>query len=131
MHVRDIHALRLKRATTNHETYKSIFEACTKRIRVRASLPNAPTAVFFQVPAVVWGRPPYKHAHAVRYVRDKLAVNGFRVTECDQPGMLVVQWDPRPAEASMRIVPPKKKRGKETTRPRKLSKYLQQLNRAV
>lgn len=92
MHVKDVHRIQLKRAATNHETYKMLFTNCCERIRVRASTPGGGRCITFQVVPFVWGRPPFKHAHAVRYVTEKLQRNGFEVHETHPPGMLRVCW---------------------------------------
>lgn len=122
MRVEDIHEMRLRRAETNHQTYKNIFHACCDRIRRRASLPSPPRSMVFQVPLIVWGRPPYKHPHATRYVSEKLRRNGFDVTE--QPGgELHVSWTA--AAAPTRNASTPKKKTKPTTKPKpKLSARL-------
>lgn len=109
MRIEDVHAIQLRRAQVNHETYKGLFEACCKRIRGRVDLPKAPQHIHYAVPAFVWGRPPFKHSHALRYVSEKLRRNGFQVSE-SAPGVLHVQW-PRPraaAAAAKRATKPKK-----------------------
>ena len=103
MRIEDVHAIRMKRAQVNHDTYKALFEQCCERIRRRALLPNAPQSMTYQVPPFQWGRPPYKHTHATRYVTEKLRRNGFHVTDQGQ-GLLCVDWGcpkkaPRPAGA--------------------------------
>lgn len=108
MRIEDVHNIRLKRAKTNHETYKQLFAACCERIKRRVSLPNPPTAMVYHVPAFVWGRPPFKHSHAVRYVSDKLRRNGFHVSEA-APGALHVEWTrapPPPKRTKSRPPPP-------------------------
>jgi hypothetical protein len=93
MHINDVHALRLERAKVNHQTYKDLFRLCCERIRRRAGVRNSPAAMHYQVPPFVWGRPPFQHTHAVRYVSEKLSRNGFRVTPSPaQAGMLLVEW---------------------------------------
>ena len=91
MRVEDVHAIQLERAKVNHATYKKLFEACCSRIKALAKLPRSPTGMVHHVPVFLWGHPPYKHAHAVRYVREKLARNGFDVTETG-PGALYIRW---------------------------------------
>lgn len=98
MRIEDVHAIQLRRAQVNHETYKGLFKACCKRIRSRVDLPKAPQHIHYAVPAFVWGRPPYTHSHALRYVSEKLRRNGFEVSE-SAPGVLHVQW-PRPRAAT-------------------------------
>lgn len=93
MHIEDVHAIQLRRAQVNHETYKGLFDACCSRIRRRALLPKAPQHIHYAVPPFVWGRPPFKHSHALRYVSEKLRRNGFEVSE-SAPGVLLVQWKP-------------------------------------
>ena len=101
MHINDVHTLRLERAKVNHQTYKDLFRVCCERIRRRAGVRNSPAAMHYQVPPFVWGRPPFQHTHAVRYVSEKLSRNGFRVTPSPaQHGMLLVEWGHVPASAA-------------------------------
>lgn len=129
MRIEDIHAIRMKRAQVNHETYKQLFKACCERIRRRVALPKAPQHVHYQVPPFVWGRPPFKHAHALRYVSEKLRRNGFVVSDAASPGTLVVEWPrarqppPQPA-AARKPTPPKKKPSKLSARLAALRKQL-------
>jgi hypothetical protein len=109
MHIRDIHSKALKRAATNHDTYKSLFESCCTRIKRRAEIRHAPTMVEYRVPVLVLGRPPYDRTHATRYVSEKLRRNGFEVQE-PSPGILNVQWTRTPPTA-----PPVVKRTKTKT----------------
>lgn len=100
MHIREIHAIHLKRARVNHDTYKSLFLACCEGIRRRAMLVRQ-GELSYRVPRFVWGRPAFKHRHATRYVAEKLRRNGFTVTEVDpgrDPGALLVTWEPPRAE---------------------------------
>lgn len=101
MRIEDVHNIRLKRAQVNHETYKALFDACCNRIRRRVSLPKAPLSMCHAVPPFVWGRPPYQHSHAVRYVAEKLRRNGFAVSE-PSPGMLCVEWPNAPPKKQRR-----------------------------
>lgn len=101
MRLEDVHAIQLRRAQTNHETYKQLFEACCSRIRRRAHLPKAPQHIHYAVPPFVWGRPPFKHSHALRYVSEKLRRNGFDVSE-SSPGVLLVQWRPAASRPTRR-----------------------------
>lgn len=104
MRIEELHKIRLKRARVNHETYKQLFKACCDRIRRRVDMPLAPYSMYYQVPPFVWGRPPYKHSHALRYVSEKLMRNGYEVSEAS-PGTLWVGWS-RPARPTAK---PKKK----------------------
>lgn len=103
MRVEEVHDIRMKRAQANHRTYKQLFQACCERIRRRAAVPNLPSAMYYQVPAFVWGRPPFTHSHAARYVSEKLRRNGFQVTE-PSPGTLHVDWA-RPRKQTKRATP--------------------------
>ena len=104
MRVEEVHDIRMKRAQVNHQTYKQLYQACCERIRRRAAVPNAACAMYYQVPAFVWGRPPFTHSHAARYVSEKLRRNGFHVTEpC--PGTLYVDWM-RPRKHKAKRAPP-------------------------
>lgn len=129
MRIEDVHAIQLQRARVNHETYKGLFEACCSRIRRRALLPKAPQHVHYAVPPFVWGRPPFKHSHALRYVSEKLRRNGFDVAE-SSPGVLLVQWKPAAAAAprpASRKTRAKKKDAKKA--PSKLSARLAALRK--
>lgn len=129
MHVRDIHDMRLKRAEVNHQTYKQLFQACCERIRRRAAMPRAPDAMLFVVPPFVWGRPPFKHAHAIRYVAEKLRRNGFEAEEA-QPGTLHVRWGHAPPPRQPPRPPRPARRPKQPAQP-KLSARLAALRRAL
>lgn len=96
MRIEDVHARELQRSQTNHETYKSIFEQCCQRIKRRVDLRLEPRIMTFQVPPIVWGRPPYAHNHAVRYVSEKLLKKGFKVSPAHHPGQLYVEWSRPP-----------------------------------
>lgn len=134
MRLEDVQAIRLRRAQTNHETYRGLFDACCSRIRRRAHLPDAPRGMLYPVPPFVWGRPPFKHAHAVRYVSEKLRRNGFAVTEAS-PGVLHVDWTR--AHASTRKPKASKRRRAEKAakpkpaKPSKLSARLEALRRQL
>ena len=94
MRVDEIHAMQHERSRVNHETYKNIFRECCDRIRRRASLPGGPRSIQFHVPPLVWGRPPFKHHHAVRYVSEKLRARKFDVETHPGVSTLVVSWPP-------------------------------------
>lgn len=134
MRIQDVHAIQLKRARVNHETYKQLFQGCCDRIRRRATIPGAPRCMHYTVPPFVWGRPPYTHAHAERYVSEKLARNGFRVTHA-APGVLLVDWSLRPPKPPKQA-PPKQAPSKKPKQPRqakqpKLSARLEALRRQL
>lgn len=94
------HSLRMhaaRRADTNHDSYRMIYS------RVRRALGEhvrAHPKVYFlawKVPTYLYGRPLYNHAHAVRYVSEKLMHGGFKVSLA--PGssdLLVIDWTPAP-----------------------------------
>lgn len=94
MRIEDVHDMRLKRAEINHATYKQLFDSCCGSIKRRAGVKGGLTSVLYQVPPFVWGRPPYEHSHALRYVSEKLRRNGFQVTLAGEqaPGTLRVEW---------------------------------------
>lgn len=117
MRIEDVHAIQLKRAEVNHRTYKSIFESACDRIRRRAIIPNAPRDMLFRVPPFVWGRPPYAHAHAIRYVTEKLRRNGFKVSpDAGDPGTLHVDWNRKPAPREAAPSAPARAKGPKTVR---------------
>lgn len=126
MRIEDVHAIQLKRAQINHETYKGLFDACCSRIRRRALLPKAPQHIHYAVPPFVWGRPPFKHSHALRYVSEKLRRNGFDVSE-PSPGVLLVQWKPASKPKAARRKPKPKPAAKKE--PTKLSSRLAALRK--
>lgn len=129
MHINDVHALRLERAKVNHETYKDLFRLCCERIRRRAGVRLAPPAMHFQVPPFVWGRPPFQHSHAVRYVSEKLSRNGFRVTPSSTPSLLLVEWGHTPPAAkppptNARPAAPRPTKSRLKKQPKRLSARL-------
>lgn len=127
MRIEDVHAIQLRRAQVNHETYKGLFEACCSRIRRRALLPKAPQHIHYAVPPFVWGRPPFKHSHALRYVTEKLRRNGFDVAE-SSPGVLLVQWKPASRPRPPR---PRTSRKEPAKKPSKLSARLAALRKQL
>lgn len=129
MRIQDVHAIQLKRAKTNHETYKQLFQACCDRIRRRAHIPGAPRCMHYTVPPFVWGRPPFTHAHAARYVSEKLARNGFQVSHA-APGVLLVDWSQGPPRPAPRKKPVKKPAAKAAKQP-KLSARLEALRKKL
>ena len=108
MRVEEIHAMQHERSRVNHDTYKHIFQECCERIRRRAGMPGGLRSIEFRVPPMVWGRPPFKHHHAVRYVCEKLRMRKFDVEA--PPGMatLVVSWPPPPPPPTPKKQPAKK-----------------------
>lgn len=118
----------MKRAQLNHETYKQLFKACCERIRTRVGMPRAPQHVHYQVPLFVWGRPPFKHSHALRYVSEKLRRNGFTVSEA-APGTLLVQWPRAPPPQPPQARPAKPSKTKP--QPSKLSARLAALRKQL
>lgn len=87
-----------KRAERNHETYKMLYTRCTDHIRrVAANAPDVRSVTWY-VPAVVPGRGMYNHAHAARYVTEKLERGGFTVRPGAEGFSLHVSWtlDRRP-----------------------------------
>lgn len=87
----EVHEAQLRRAAVNHATYKALFEKASAKIRQVAGMSRAHTRLHFRVPPFVWGRPPFKHEHAVRYVSEKLRRNGFGVHDLGG-GVLEVRW---------------------------------------
>ena len=82
-----------ERGLRNHETYKHILGLCYAAIR--ASNERRLLFTRFLVPASVPGRPGFKLAHAVAYVRAKLLKGGFGVCEVPpHPHLLHIQWTP-------------------------------------
>ena len=131
MRIQDVHAIQLDRAKTNHETYKQLFQACCDRIRRRAHIPGAPRCMHYAVPPFVWGRPPFTHAHATRYVCEKLQRNGFRVSHA-APGVLLVDWSQKPARPAAPPPPKKAAAKKPAAKPKpKLSARLEALRKKL
>jgi len=97
------------RRGVNHDTYRGIWEVVQRTIR-RVAVHAESASV--TVPALVPGRPLFTHAHAVKYVRGKLARAGFDVRDGDEPGVLLVDWRPRPP-------PPPAKTPKRAAKPPK------------
>lgn len=88
----DLAAKDLERAKRNHETYKLIYSKVSALITTQHDTGN--TSLLYDVPAFVLGRPMFNHAHAVRYVKEKLLKGGFRV---EQLGCtLHVSWKTAP-----------------------------------
>lgn len=88
--VRQLTTPRLERSRQNHETYKMIYETFAEQIRKRNEI--GATATRFQVPAIFPGRGIYDHAHAVRYVAEKLKRGGFEVAVLNESGLVEAEW---------------------------------------
>lgn len=85
----DLAAKDTERAKRNHETYKMIYGKVSALITTQHDTGNS--SLLYDVPAFVLGRPMFNHAHAVRYVRDKLVKGGFDV---EQMGCtLSISWN--------------------------------------
>ena len=87
--VGEVRAIRTQRAQVNHETYKTILARAYERIKRRAGANFS--CLDFPVPPFVPGRPVFAHAHAVRYVTEKLRRGGFGVEDRGD-GTLHVDW---------------------------------------
>lgn len=105
----------LARASVNHETYKQLWQNCVNHIRRRHGARCGDA--LWQVPEHVLGRPPYTHAHAVRYVSEKLRAGGFDV-KVMEAGIIHVNWArqvtkhvaKKVQESARSDMPPRKKR---------------------
>ena len=120
----------LERAKTNHETYKLVYTQCVDHIKRKHEA--GCTITLYQVPDFVLGRPLFTHAHAIRYIAEKLRRGKFDV-QVDGP-VLHIDWEARIKEACRKKVkrprplvpppppPPAKKRTpakKKTPPPKK------------
>lgn len=88
----DARTLRSNKGVVNHETYKMIYERIQHRIQYAAR--KGYTQTDYTIPPIVPGRPMFDVSHAVRYTRDKLRYNGFKVTEIDDD-VLRIDWKPQ------------------------------------
>lgn len=98
--------IRVARASVNHDTYKSLAQMCSEKIKAASGM-NA-TRVTWQVPPFVTGRPIYKLTHAVRYVTEKLQRRGFKVSHLTPTGLLLVDWAKEKKRKGRKTKPPKK-----------------------
>lgn len=89
----------LARATVNHETYKMIYLQCVEHVKRKHE--SGCTITLFHVPEFVFGRPPFTHAHAIRYVAEKLRRGKFDV-KVDGP-VLHVDWEARIRDVCRRV----------------------------
>ena len=92
--VHDVMQERVRRARTNHDTYRLVYARAVERIG-RAAEMQGITSVTVEVPAFLIGRPPYDHDHAVRYTVDKLRRGGFSVENIGG-GKVLVSWSMHP-----------------------------------
>lgn len=81
--------IRRNKASVNHDTYKSIYEKISNRIRAAAE--RGETSIRYKLPPFVPDRPIFDPSHALRYNRDKLRHLGFVVTEVDED-VLDIDW---------------------------------------
>ena len=89
----------LARASMNHETYKMLYMQCVEHIKRKHEA--GCTITLFHVPEFVFGRPPFTHDHAIRYVAEKLRRGKFDV-KVDGP-VLHVDWEARIQEICRRV----------------------------
>lgn len=85
----------IARAEINHETYKLLYAQCVEHIKRKHEC--GCTITLYHVPEFVFGRPPFTHAHAIRYVAEKLRRGKFDV-KVDGP-VLHIDWEARIREA--------------------------------
>ena len=78
LRVSDLTGKELDRARQNHQTYKELYEKCAEHIRRRNEMGHTTTR--YHVPGFVVGRPIFNHAHAVRYITEKLERGQFNVS---------------------------------------------------
>ncbi len=95
--------IRVNKGAVNHETYKEIYGKITNRIKLAAA--RGDSNLEFTIPPLIPGRPMYEMSHAMRYNRDKLIHNGFRVDTLSND-MLRIDWKPD-ADASKNTQPRK------------------------
>lgn len=88
----------LKRAEINHETYKLLYTECVEHIKRKHE--SGCTITIYHVPDFLLGRPIFTHAHAIRYITEKLRRGKFDVT-VDGP-VLHIDWETRIKEACRR-----------------------------
>jgi len=105
----------IERAAVNHETYKLLYTQCVEHIKRKHAC--GCTITLYQVPDFVLGRPPFTHAHAIRYVSEKLRRGKFDV-KVDGP-VLHIDWEARIREACR-----KARRTKRTSGPARLEKHV-------
>lgn len=89
----------LARATLNHETYKMLYMQCVEHIKRKHEA--GCTITLYHVPEFVFGRPPFTHSHAIRYVAEKLRRGKFDV-KVDGP-VLHVDWEARIQEICRKV----------------------------
>ena len=102
----------LARATMNHETYKMLYLQCVDHIKRKHEA--GCTITLYHIPEFVFGRPPYTHAHAIRYVAEKLRRGKFDV-KVDGP-VLHIDWELRIRDICRKV------KAKEAKARRKTSK---------
>ena len=83
--------IRVKKGAVNHETYKEIYGKITNRIKLAAA--RGDSDLEFTIPPLIPGRPMYDMMHAMRYNRDKLVHNGYRVDTFSND-TLRIDWKP-------------------------------------
>jgi hypothetical protein len=85
----------IQRSKVNHETYKLIYNECIEHIKRKHEV--GCTITLYDVPSFVLTRPIYTHAHAIRYVTEKLRKGKFDVTP--DGSVLHIDWEDRLKEA--------------------------------
>ena len=97
----DARAERSSKGDVNRETYKMIY--CSILNTIRTSVSSGYTCTLFKIPGYILGRPKINTKHAMRYCRDKLVLNGYKVVEKCDDGVysLYIDWKPVVKETVM------------------------------
>lgn len=117
----------LDRAIVNHTTYKLIYNQCAEHIK-RKNTADC-TTTLFNVPEFMIGRPTFTHAHAVRYVSEKLRKGGFNVQV--EGALLIISWKNSVKEESAKQAQVKakaKKRQKDNDKSSSSSSHIEPLS---
>lgn len=115
--VSDLARVNLKKSNYNHETYKHLYSQCIEHIhRIHGA---GATSVVWCVPHLVPGRALYDISHAMRYIRDKLALGKFEV-HVEGDNRLHVSWERSLKNAMQQAV--QQSRASETPQKRAVPK---------
>jgi len=85
----DVSQFRIDKARMNHDTYKTIWEQCSRCILHEARKSN--TTARFVISPFVFGKPLVDASRAARYVGDKLKVRGFEYEQANASPFVIMQ----------------------------------------
>jgi hypothetical protein len=86
----DLHNSMRKKTELRSKSFDKVFEICTNKILTASH--KELLKIYFDVPEYVFGLPVYNINNCVKYLKEKLEINGFYVIYYF-PKILYISWD--------------------------------------